>query len=86
MQVTIQQYAEEMIKEDRMRILIRVNYGYYVIERILLRCENEKVKADIKKEIIKNANFLGGNSLKNKWLEIARKSTAELIATSSLVT
>lgn len=77
-------YANEVIKEDRMRILIRVNYGYYVIERILLRCDDEKIKAEVKKEIFKNVNFLGGNSLKNKWVELARKSTQELLLTSSL--
>ena len=67
-----------------MRILIRVNYGYYVIERILLRCEDEKIKVLIKKEIFKNVNFLGGNSLKNKWVELGRKSTAELLMNNSL--
>lgn len=71
-------YADEIIKEDRMRILIRVNYGYYVVERILLRCEDENTKTELKKEIFKNVNFLGGNSLKNKWMELAKKSTMEL--------
>lgn len=34
-------YAYEMIEGDKMRILIRNNYGYYVVERILMHCLNE---------------------------------------------
>ena len=67
-----------------MRILIRVNYGYYVIERILLRCEDEELKTELKKQVFKNVNFLGGNSLRNKWIELAKKSTQELLLTSSI--
>ena len=62
-----------------MRILIRVNYGYYVVERILIRCHDENVKAVLRNEVTKNLGYLGGNSLKNKWLELLRLSQAGLL-------
>lgn len=37
-------YAKEFGDGDKIRILIRVNYGYYVIERIMMRCFNEELK------------------------------------------
>jgi hypothetical protein len=62
-----------------MRILIRVNYGYYVVERLLIRCFNENVKAALRNEVSKNMGFLGGNALKNKWSEVIRLSQAGIL-------
>jgi hypothetical protein len=47
----IENYALELSTDDKIRILIRVNYGFYVIERILLRCKNEELNAKIREEV-----------------------------------
>lgn len=44
-QSVIEMYANEVLKGDIMRVLVRVNYGYYVIERILMNCKNENLNA-----------------------------------------
>ena len=67
-------YADELSRDDRMRILIRVNYGYYVVERALMRCENEESKARLRDEVYKSLRYLGANNLKNKWVELVEKS------------
>ena len=77
-------YANELCKGDKMRILIRVNYGYYVVERVLLRCLNEECKRALRQEINKNLIYLGGNSLRNKWCELVEKSQAGLLITHSI--
>jgi hypothetical protein len=61
-------------KADRIRILVRVNFGYYVVERILLRCYNEPVKALLRDEVIKNVSFIGGISLKKMWTDLLENS------------
>ena len=78
-------YADELGKSDKIRILIRVNYGYYVVERILLRCDSESSKARLRDEVFKNLNYLGANNLKNKWMELLEKSRTGMLtqATSS---
>ena len=63
-----------MSKADRIRILVRVNFGYYVVERILLRCYNEPVKALLRDEVIKNVSFIGGISLKKMWTDLLENS------------
>jgi hypothetical protein len=60
-------YALELAKVDRIRIIIRVNYGYYVVERILLRCINKEVKDTLSNEVLRNLSYSGGTSLKQKW-------------------
>ena len=67
-------YANEISKNEKLRILIRVNYGYYVVERILIRCHNESVKANLRDEIWKNLGYLGNNLLKNKWYDLLERS------------
>jgi hypothetical protein len=67
-------YASELSRNDKIRILIRVNYGYYVVERILLRCFNEQIKARLRDEVYKNMIYLGANMLKNKWLDLLERS------------
>lgn len=67
-------YAIEIASGDKLRILIRNNYGYYVVERILMHCQNEQLNHRVRSEINKNIGFLGGNPLKNKWLSLIDKS------------
>jgi len=67
-------YAQELSHSDRIRILIRVNYGYYVVERILMRSFNETANAALRNEVSKNLGYLGGSSLKIKWLELLDNS------------
>ena len=57
-----------------MRILVRVTYGYYVIERILQRSTNDEVKVAVRAEAIKNFKHIGVNSLKTKWMELLEKT------------
>ena len=47
-------YAKELSISDRVRVLIKVNYGFYVIERVLLRSTDEQVKAPLRDEVFNN--------------------------------
>jgi hypothetical protein len=67
-------YAEELGKTDRIRIIARVNYGYYVVERILLRCTNEQVKTQLRDEVLRNISYIGTTNLKNKWMDLLERS------------
>lgn len=70
----VERYAGELSKADRIRILVRVNFGYYVVERILLRCFNEPVKALLREEVLKNVSFIGGINLKKMWMDLLENS------------
>eukprot|EP00347_Sterkiella_histriomuscorum_P010240 403377054 len=70
----VEMYALEIIEGDKLRILIRNNYGYYVVERILIHCLNDQLNWKLRGEIMKNLGFLGGNPLKNKWVDLIEKS------------
>jgi hypothetical protein len=70
-------------KTERIRILVRVNYGYYVVERILLRCTQEHVKHKLRDEVMKNIGYIGANNLKNKWLDLLERSRLGLLKTAS---
>lgn len=78
-QRVVELYAMEIIEGDKMRILIRNNYGYYVVERILMHCLNESINLKLRSEISKNVGFLGGNPLKTKWLELIEKSSKGIL-------
>lgn len=52
-------YAQELCKAERVRVLIKVNYGYYVIERVLLRSHDEQVKAPLRDEVFNNIGLVG---------------------------
>lgn len=67
-------YASELAHGDKLRILIRVNYGYYVVERVLMNCHDSRLNEQLRSEICKNLCYLGGNALKNKWLDLVDKS------------
>ncbi|CDW82681.1 pumillio protein 3 [Stylonychia lemnae] len=77
-QPTVEMYAQEIIEGDKLRILIRNNYGYYVVERILMHCLSEQLNQKLRQEILKNVNTLGGNQLRNKWLDLIEKSKSGL--------
>lgn len=67
-----------------MRILIRVNYGYYVVERVFMKCQNEESNAKLRDEVYKSLGYLGTNNLKNKWFELIEKSrNGQLIVATS---
>lgn len=63
-------FTGELISCDKLRILMRVTYGYYVIERILQKSTNEHTKAAVRAEALKNFKHIGVNSLKSKWTEL----------------
>lgn len=63
-------FAQEIISGDKMRILVRVTYGYYVIERILQRSNDEGLKEAVRAEAVKNFKHIGVNSLKSKWSDL----------------
>lgn len=67
-------YAQEVCKADILRVLVRVNYGYYVVERILMNCKNEELNTQLRTLAQKNLVHLGSNSLRNKWLSMIDKS------------
>lgn len=77
-------YAAEICEGDKLRILIRNNYGYYVVERILMHCQSEDLNQRLRAEINKNVGFLGGNPLKNKWLDLVNKSKMGVFAHNRL--
>lgn len=53
-----------------MQILIRINYGYYVIERILQKCTDETLRRAVSGEVIKNFKHIGTHNLKKKWSDL----------------
>jgi hypothetical protein len=63
--------------------LIRVNYGFYVIERILLRSTNDQLKNELREEIFNNLSFIGTINLKNKWIDLLERSRLGLLVKAS---
>ena len=67
-------YAEELSESDRVRIMIRNIFGYYVLERILMRCEDDLIKEKLRQEIEKNSVHLSIKQLRAKWLDLISRS------------
>ena len=60
-QETIISYSKELNKAESLKILIKNNFGFYVLERILVQCEDENVINSMKQEIKKGLQALVGN-------------------------
>ncbi|CDW85572.1 UNKNOWN [Stylonychia lemnae] len=73
-QYVVELYAQEICKGDAIRVLLRVNFGYYVIERILMNCFNEYLNQKVRTIIQKNLVHMGMNHLKKKWMDMIEKS------------
>ncbi len=54
----IAQYGQELTKTERVRVLVKVNYGFYVIERVLLRSTDEQVKGPLRDEVFNNLGLV----------------------------
>lgn len=50
-----------MNKAESLKILIKNTFGFYVLERILVQCNNQEVIASMKAEIKKGLQYLVGN-------------------------
>ena len=79
----IARYTQELGETEKIRALIRVNYGFYVIERILLRSTNDQMKSDFREEIIRNLSLVGTQNIKNKWMDLLEKSRLGLLVKAS---
>lgn len=78
----MESYGIALTDKDKLRILVRVNYGYYVVERILIRCNNEEIKANLRNYISSCFPYLGSNQLKNKWVEMLNLSSRGILDAS----
>jgi len=67
-------YAAELARSERVRILIRNIYGYYVVERVLMRCQDEGIKEDLRNEVIRNLSYLSNKALRTKWQDLVERS------------
>jgi len=47
-----------LTKTERVRVLVKVNYGFYVIERVLLRSTDEQVKGPLRDEVFNNLGLV----------------------------
>ncbi len=65
--------AQELTKSERIRIMIRNIFGYYVVERILMRSSDNSVTSFLCEEISKNLAYLGNKQLKAKWIDLIDK-------------
>ena len=63
-------YAETVSTGESLRYLFKNIYGYYVIERVLMRCVDEQLKQELRAECEANLSHLQNKSLKVKWLEL----------------
>jgi hypothetical protein len=72
-----------LTKTDRIRVLIKVNYGFYVIERVLLRSTDEQVKGPLRDEVFSNIGLVATQNLKNKWLDLLERSRLGLLSKAS---
>jgi hypothetical protein len=62
---------EALTQPEVMKSLIKNNYGYYVIQKILqVAGENEEVKEKVGSEIDKNLQYVSDKSLKQKWMNL----------------
>ncbi len=72
-------YALELCKEDILRVIIRVSYGYYVVERVLINCKNELLINKLRSQVFKSVSLLGGQLIRKKWLDMLDKSARGLL-------
>jgi len=50
-QETIAAYSKELNKTESLKILIKNTFGYYVLERLLVQCNDETIVANMISEI-----------------------------------
>ena len=55
-QETIVAYSKELNKPESLKTLMKNQYGFYVLERILLNCTDEQVVLSMTTEIKKGLN------------------------------
>ncbi len=67
-------YASTLSLNENVRALIRNIYGYYVVERVLMRCTNDTLKQQLRDEVLQNLPYLGNKNLKHKWIDLIEKS------------
>ena len=59
-QETIFLYSQELNKPETLKILIKNNYGFYVLEKILNNCQDPKIVQGLMSEIQKGLQELIG--------------------------
>jgi len=56
--------------KEFMKMLIRNMYGFFVVERALMRSNDEQIKKEIANEIMANIKSLSDKSLKRQWTKL----------------
>lgn len=69
-QETINKSLVLINNKEFMKMLIRNMYGFFVVERALMRSNDEKIKQEIAVEIMNNIKSLSDKSLKRKWTKL----------------
>lgn len=69
-QETINYSLKLINNKEFMKMLIRNMYGFFVVERAIMRSDDDEVKRQIAKEISLNIKSLSDKSLKRKWTKL----------------
>jgi hypothetical protein len=69
-QETINYSLKLINNKEFMKMLIRNMYGFFVVERALMRSDDEEMKREIAIEISANIKSLSDKSLKRKWIKL----------------
>ena len=55
----LKEYSKVLIKAESLKNLIKNTYGYYVLERLVQRCDDPKILSKMKKELSKGLSHIG---------------------------
>ena len=64
-QETIKAYSEELNNAESLKILIKNNFGFYVLERFLIQCTDMDIISSLRANIKKGLQSLIGSNLDN---------------------
>lgn len=64
----------------KLKVLVRNLYGFFVIERVLMRLKNLKVYALIEEEIRTQIQNLSDKNLKHKWQNLLNRNYLDSIS------
>jgi hypothetical protein len=64
-QETIKAYSEELNNAESLKILIKNNFGFYVLERFLIQCTDMEIISSLRINIQKGLQSLIGSNIDN---------------------
>jgi hypothetical protein len=67
-------FVRELATRDKMKILTRNLYGFFVVERSLMRCRDENISKNLRTEINSSIQGLSDKNLKTKWKNLLTRN------------